>query len=159
MQYELTNSPFELVVVPAADPLAMYPFASRHTLQDTLDPYTDAFAHDYFPDNDEPLFGVKVTRFDTYDVLGITWAHILSDGAGLSRFTELLSRVYAGGPAVAEAEWPDFGSHVKHEGKPSEKACARWDSSRFHPPWTQAAVGGYCTCADWRTLDCRNRSR
>ncbi len=139
--------------MPAAEPSLAYPFPTRRTLVDAVDPYADPFPHAYFPDNDEPLFKAKVTRFDGYDVLGLTWAHILSDGAGLQRFTELLSRAYAGEPAPAEADWPDFGEHVKLEGAPSAAALERWDTVRFFPPVAPEEVGRRC---EWRN---RRRGR
>jgi len=147
-QYELTNSPFELAVVPAGNPSQPTPFASAVVMQPSTAPYCDLFPHAYFPNNDEPLFGAKVTRFDTYDVLGLSWAHVLSDGAGLNQFTKLLSRVYEGGPPLSEADWPDFGDHVKVNEWPSREVRERWDSRWSYPAWTAEALGELCTSAE-----------
>ncbi len=94
-----------------------------------------------------PLFGIKVTRFDKYDVLGLHWAHILGDGAAFNRFTHLLSRAYAGEPPLAEDDWPDHGEHVYVNEAPSEDVHRRWDSAVYHPAWEQAEAGRAC---EWR---------
>lgn len=153
-QYELTNSPFTINLVPAADPSLPQPFATPAVMQPTTDPYADLFPHAYFPSNDEPLFGAKVTRFSNYDVLGLSWAHVLSDGAGLNHFTRLLSRVDAGGE-VGEADWPDYGEHVAVDGKPSREVLERWDTRWQCPARTNEAVGELC---EWRCGALQTRS-
>ena len=113
-------------------------------MQESTAPYADPFPHAYFPTNDEPLFGAKVTRFDEYDVLGLSWAHVLSDGAGLNRFTRLLSRVYAGGSALEQADWPEYEEHVKVEVAPSQEVCGRWNPKWGEPGLTGEEMGQRC---------------
>lgn len=152
-QIDLTASsiPLELVTSLATGPPLPTPAVIQPNLElyvNTVDPtHMNASADNV----DAAMLTLKLTHLPEAEggertVLGVSFAHIMGDGASFCVFMRTLGRLYEG-ETIAEHEWWNWGPHVDLIEEPSEEMLAKWEHPLLWPTYDLRTAFGMCESA------------
>lgn len=141
----LTSSPIPLEISYAPETKA--PFDSVDVIQDDISPYISPLRTGSQLDNlgaEGSLFAVKLTYTSTHTVIGLSWGHILGDGASFAMLTRAFSWLCAHPEQDLPSDmWPNFGPHVDFTSSwpPSNDALSLFANPILYPTFSLADGG------------------